>query len=293
MKKLLALVGLTTVALGCHSEPPRELLDARAAYQRAQQNPGARLAAVDMHEARVALSSAEKTFDDDGDGQEAKDSAYIAQRRAVGANAKANALQSLEQKKLAELDLVKLKESTSVAMRAELSTTKGELTNAQSQAESERRARSEADRRAQDALEKIAGLKSQQSDRGLVLTLSGSVLFATNKSELLASAQGRLSEVARALKEDQRSITIVGHTDSQGADEYNAKLSLARAESVKNYLTSQGVPSDRIRAEGMGETQPIADNQSADGRANNRRVEIVLARSPDGSASPAAGTSSP
>ena len=84
MKTLLSLVGLGALALGCHSEPPRELIDARAAYQRAQANPGAKLAASDMYDARGALTTAEKTFADDGDSQETKDAAYIAQRRAVG-----------------------------------------------------------------------------------------------------------------------------------------------------------------------------------------------------------------
>jgi outer membrane protein OmpA-like peptidoglycan-associated protein len=283
MKTILTLVGLGAFALGCHSEPPRELLDARAAYQRAQENPGAARAASDLHDAQVALTTAEKKFEDDGDSQETKDSAYIAQRRAVGANAKANAFQSLEQKKMAEAELAKFKDNMAVATRAQLGATKGALANAQSQAESERSARADADRRAMEALDKIAGLKSQQSDRGLVLTLSGSVLFATGKSELLPNARGRLNDVARALKEDQRNITIVGHTDSQGADDMNMKLSQARADSVRSYLTSKGVPGDRVRAEGLGKTQPMADNATAEGRANNRRVEIILENASGGS----------
>lgn len=283
MKKILTLVGLGVVALGCSSNPPRELIDARAAYSRAQQNPGAPLAATDMHDARVALGNAEKTFQDDGDEQTTRDMAYVAQRRSVSANAKANALQSLEQKKLAEMDLSKFKESMAVATRAQLDATKGALANAQTTTESERRARAEAERRAQEALDKIAGLKSQQSDRGLVLTLSGSVLFATNKSDLLPTSQGRLNEVAKALKEDKRSITIVGHTDAQGADDYNMKLSQSRAESVRNYLVAHGVPGDRVTAHGLGESQPVADNNTAEGRANNRRVEIILENSSDSS----------
>lgn len=277
MKTLLTLAGLTALAVvGCHSEPPRELIDARAAYQRAQQNPAAPLAVADMHDAHVALTDAEKRFEDDGDSRETKDAAYIAQRRAVAANSKANTLQSLEQKKLAQADLARFKDDTAVSTRAQLSATKGALASAQSQAESERQARAEADRMAQDALSKIAGLKAQQSERGLVLTLSGSVLFATNKSELLPASQGRLDEVAKALKEDKRNITIVGHTDSQGADDYNVKLSQARADSVRKYLSTHGVPENRVRAEGMGKAQPIADNASPEGRANNRRVEIIL-----------------
>src|SRR6185369_14983622 len=110
----------------------------------------------------------------------------------------------------------------------------------------------------------------------LVLTLSGSVLFASGKSVLLPMALTRLSEAAKALKEDGRSITIIGHTDSQGSDESNQKLSVARAEAVRKYFVTQGLPGDRVKAEGAGESQPIADNATPEGRANNRRVEIVL-----------------
>ena len=72
----------------------------------------------------------------------------------------------------------------------------------------------------------------------------------------------------------------VGHTDSVGSDAYNQRLSLARAESVKAYLVSQGIPAARIKTEGKGESQPVADNASADGRAKNRRVEIDVVAGP-------------
>jgi OOP family OmpA-OmpF porin len=71
-------------------------------------------------------------------------------------------------------------------------------------------------------------------------------------------------------------IIAVGHTDSVGTDEYNQKLSIRRAESVKAYLESKGVESNRVYTEGKGEKQPVADNKSADGRAKNRRVEIEV-----------------
>jgi outer membrane protein OmpA-like peptidoglycan-associated protein len=280
MKTVLTIAGLCACALACHPEPPRELIDARAADQRAQQNPGSQLAASDLYDARKGLTAAEKKFADDGDTPATRDAAYVAQRQAIGANAEGNAMQSLQQKKLAQRELASFKDSMAASTRAQLGATKGALADAQSQTESERRARAAADRRAKDALDKIAGLQSRQSDRGLVLTLSGSVLFATGKSELLPTAQGRLADVARALVGDQRNITIVGHTDAQGADEMNMRLSQARAESVKRYLTSHGVPGDRVRAEGLGKTQPVADNGTPEGRANNRRVEVILENVP-------------
>ena len=92
---------------------------------------------------------------------------------------------------------------------------------------------------------------------------------------------------ARALKEDGRSITIIGHTDSAGSDAANQKLSEARAEAVRTYLVSQGIPADHVKSEGAGESQPVADNKTPEGRANNRRVEIIL-QNPAAPAAPAA-----
>jgi outer membrane protein OmpA-like peptidoglycan-associated protein len=112
----------------------------------------------------------------------------------------------------------------------------------------------------------------------MVITLSGSVLFASAKSDLLPEAQLRLNDVANALiKEDPLSKMVVeGHTDSQGAPAYNQDLSQHRAQAVRDYLVGRGIAGDRISAQGFGPTRSIADNNSAEGRANNRRVEIVV-----------------
>jgi outer membrane protein OmpA-like peptidoglycan-associated protein len=163
-----------------------------------------------------------------------------------------------------------------MATRDQLDRAKGQLSQVQQQADAERQARTAAENKTQELLTQIEGLKTQQTERGLMLTLSGSVLFASGKSQLLPASRRRLGEVAKALKEDKRSLLIVGHTDASGSDELNRKLSEDRAKAVRTYLVSQGIETDRIRAEGMGETQPIADNTSPEGRANNRRVEIVL-----------------
>lgn len=112
----------------------------------------------------------------------------------------------------------------------------------------------------------------------MVITLSGSVLFASAKSDLLPAAQLKLNEVANALiKEDPLSkIVVEGHTDSQGGVPYNQDLSQRRAQAVRDYLVSRGIASDRVTSQGFGSSRSIADNNSAEGRANNRRVEIVV-----------------
>jgi outer membrane protein OmpA-like peptidoglycan-associated protein len=102
------------------------------------------------------------------------------------------------------------------------------------------------------------------------------VLFATGKYTLLPIAKEKLNEVAKALKEHDGKMVVEGHTDSMGPASKNQQLSLQRAQEVRNHLVSQGVESAMIEAVGRGEEQPIASNDSADGRANNRRVEIIL-----------------
>jgi outer membrane protein OmpA-like peptidoglycan-associated protein len=112
----------------------------------------------------------------------------------------------------------------------------------------------------------------------MVLTLSGNVLFASAKWELLPSAQAKLGEVATALIEVDpvSKIIVEGHTDSQGGAAYNQDLSQRRAQAVRDYLATRGIASDRISAQGFGSTRSVADNTSSEGRANNRRVEIVV-----------------
>jgi len=111
----------------------------------------------------------------------------------------------------------------------------------------------------------------------MVITLSGSVLFATNKFALLPAAQERLNQVAAALLTTrERGLVVEGHTDSQGSVNYNLTLSQNRADAVRAYLVARGYNADRIQAHGIGKSRPVSDNDTAEGRANNRRVEIIV-----------------
>jgi outer membrane protein OmpA-like peptidoglycan-associated protein len=152
---------------------------------------------------------------------------------------------------------------------------------AEARATQEREARAQAEAQAATALEGLArqgDLKLSEDARGTVLTLSGSVLFASGAVDLLPSARDRLSEVAGALKPTSSTLVIEGHTDAQGPDHANELLSLRRAERVRDFLVTQGVPAHRIEVRGMGEYRPVASNSTSEGRANNRRVEIILER---------------
>lgn len=101
--------------------------------------------------------------------------------------------------------------------------------------------------------------------------------FESGKSKIIPSSYNSLNELAEYLQENGKlNIEIVGHTDSQGDEVYNQKLSLSRANSVANYLIDKGVNKGRIKTLGLGETDPIADNKTAKGREINRRVEFIL-----------------
>jgi outer membrane protein OmpA-like peptidoglycan-associated protein len=109
------------------------------------------------------------------------------------------------------------------------------------------------------------------------IELKQTVFFDTNKATIKKVSFALLTEVAQAMKDNPTiKVDVEGHTDSQGNDRFNLKLSQRRAESVKKFLVGKGVSSDRMRPKGYGENVPIADNRTADGRAQNRRVEFVI-----------------
>jgi len=114
-----------------------------------------------------------------------------------------------------------------------------------------------------------------------VITLSdaGDVLFAFNQSELTPAAQSKLDSLMPKLQSDDVvSIKVIGHTDSVGSDTYNQALSERRASSVAAYLLSQGLAPNKLTSEGKGQSQPVADNETEEGRAKNRRVELHVNR---------------
>ncbi|HVH89247.1 MAG TPA: OmpA family protein, partial [Terriglobales bacterium] len=121
-----------------------------------------------------------------------------------------------------------------------------------------------------------AVLETHDTARGLIANM-GDVLFQTGKYELKPEARERLAKVSGILLAySSLKVAIEGHTDSVGTDEFNQRLSEQRAEAVRDYLVSQGVTAQAITARGLGKMQPIASNDSSEGRQRNRRVELVL-----------------
>ena len=111
----------------------------------------------------------------------------------------------------------------------------------------------------------------------ITLNMPGNVTFATDSADLNADFFNVLNSVSKVLKEfDQTIVEVAGHTDNTGSDEYNEALSDRRARTVASYFESRNIPSQRLLTIGMGESRPVADNGTTEGRQANRRVEITM-----------------
>jgi outer membrane protein OmpA-like peptidoglycan-associated protein len=112
---------------------------------------------------------------------------------------------------------------------------------------------------------------------GIAVTFSSGILFDTNSADLKPEAQTSLTELARSLRDDPNSeIVVVGHTDDTGEADYNLALSQRRAQSAANYLIGQGMAPQRVRTQGLGETDPAVEGTTPEARAANRRVEVAI-----------------
>ncbi len=122
-----------------------------------------------------------------------------------------------------------------------------------------------------------SGIDVVREGNNLRLVMPANITFATGQSYITSGFYNTLNDVARVLNKYEKTLlSIEGHTDSQGTAEYNQGLSEQRANSVKSYLTKQNIFANRLRTLGFGESQPIASNTTAQGRALNRRVEIQI-----------------
>jgi len=123
-------------------------------------------------------------------------------------------------------------------------------------------------------------LDTRETARGLIVNMSD-VLFDTGQYTLRPGAKEKLAKVSGILLAHPGLVLAVeGHTDSVGGDDYNQTLSEHRAGAVREYLVAQGIPPDSVTAQGFGKTMPVADNGTAEGRQQNRRVEIVVSGDP-------------
>lgn len=250
MQKLTGLISLIVLVLaaGCASAPQRsEQLDsAHAAVQTLGADPLVQQAASeDLKAAQASLQDADNALQQKQPLTVVDHYAYLAQRHAESGEARIREAKARE-----------------------------EL--AQAGQERQQIVLAERAREADAAKAELAELKARQTSRGMVVTI-GDVLFDTGKATLKEGATLTIDRLAAYMRENPKSrLRVEGFTDSTGSDELNDALSQRRADTVASALVSRGISADRLQAIGRGKTFPVASNDSAAGRQQNRRVEVVF-----------------
>jgi outer membrane protein OmpA-like peptidoglycan-associated protein len=289
LKKTVGLVALVAALGACASTPdasPR-LLAAEASLQQAKANPAA------MESGRSAIEKADTALaaarDDYMRGKDDEYTHNIRMGEGYVDLAETRGLQTSANAKIAALNTERAEVVSQARMRevaaAEAATTVAENRADRSEAVAagavadsaiSEAARLAAEARAAALAAELKDYEQTKTDLGVTLILRD-LQFASGSAVLTTGAQGRLAPLASFLaKQPEARIQIAGHTDSQGADSYNQDLSARRAASVGAYLTSTGVDAGRINSIGLGESVPLSSNDTAAGRAINRRVEITI-----------------
>ncbi len=257
----------TVTSAGCAAHPaPPELVDARAAYARAN---AVEASPEELAEAKRFLDAAERWNLDEPTSEEARNLAYVAQRKAQIAEADARTV-------LAEIAQARDLQALYVLRREELAAGHGRLEKAEEEAVLA--ARPPGSRGAKEAVDRLGAFAAVSETAGrMTLTIEDSVLFEGDTSKLMATARDRLDRVAQALQTlHGRSISVKGYMDASGDDARDTDLSRRRADAVRQYLVMRGIAKDRVRAFGLAAAPSIAGETSPLGRHENRRVEIVV-----------------
>src|SRR5215471_961688 len=260
-----------------------------AVKQRAEDEAQAKAAADKLAaEAREAQARADAAAEAKrrADAEEAQKQAEVAKAEAerLKAEAEQAAQEAAQQKEEAE----KAK-AEAVAQQQALA---AETAKAQRAAAQSEQLRQQAEKEKQDLRARLlqqlnAVLATRDTARGLIANMSD-VLFKTGSFELMPAARERLAKISGiVLAYPSLHLQVEGHTDSVGSDEYNQQLSEKRAGAVRDYLIQQGIASDAIEARGFGKTDPVASNETAEGRQQNRRVEMVISGDAIGNAAEA------
>lgn len=257
MSKMILSGGLLlSLALlaGCASQESQRVLgDAEASFQQVKEDTDVlRSAPKDVIRASESLARAERLSSYWGSADDVAHYAYLSQRYSQIARQHADL--NLNQERMARLELER--------ERLQLALREAKLLGAQQQD--------------QWREEQVVNLAASETDRGLVMTL-GDVLFDAGRTELKASANRTILKLVQFLQiNPRRNIRIEGYTDNRGVAAENLELSRARAQAVADVLSDLGIDSKRMQVKGYGEAHPLAENASAKGRAQNRRVEILI-----------------
>lgn len=297
MKNIFILAILGAALTACSTTPDRvsELEQARAIVSEVAMSPLAdEAAAIEVKDAQQALAEAERLLADNADVEDVRYVAgiatlhaeiareQIAEARATeemeNAEAERNSvlLQAREREAERAKQLAEVRGAAATAYAQDAEVARGQAVMARTEADMAREDASRARAEAAEMEKALDELKAKETERGMILTLSD-VLFDTAEATLKPGAEtaiGRLADVLATYPD--RTVLIEGHTDANGSDDFNRSLSERRAKAVQSALVSRGVSPDRLRAHGLGERYPVATNDTAAGRQQNRRVDIVV-----------------
>ena len=269
IKGILSLIFAALIVSACGGSPAANTMLTRAqdVFRTAENDPVVvSNAPVALQEAEEALRETERLWQEKAKKEEVDHHAYVALQRVLIAQetAKLNKAEKDVERAEVERKEVLLEVRTREARLAEAN------------ANEARREAEAAVARAEQLATKLTELEARKTTRGIVLTLSD-VLFDVGKADLKASSMDMMMQLAQYLQEyPDRTVMIEGFTDSSGSAAFNMDLSMRRAQSVRDALVLRNVTSDRIRIRGFGEKFPVASNNTAYGRQQNRRVEIII-----------------
>jgi outer membrane protein OmpA-like peptidoglycan-associated protein len=290
-KTLISTAVASVLLTACASAPlkPAGAEEVRSKLTLLQSDPNlATRAPVAIKEADAAVRTAEIP---QSDLELAAHRVYMADRKVATARAQAETRFAedqrtalSEQRESARLDArtreADVAKTQVAAARADSAEQKIAADMARDEATAAQVAATGSQQQTMELQRRIDEMQAKVTGRGLVLTL-GDVLFTSGQADLKAGAAGNLNKLITFLNEyPDRTAMIEGYTDSVGSEDYNQGLSQRRADSVRTYLIGQGVGSVRLSASGRGESTPVSDNDSATGRQQNRRVEIVISNPP-------------
>ncbi|WP_207389315.1 OmpA family protein [Marinobacter halodurans] len=262
---LVALLCSSLVVASCATGPtaPMGAENVRGKLTTLQEDPNlADRARMELRDAEVAVRLAEQPLPDD-DAALGQHRVYMADRAVAIAEAKATTRYAEDQRTRfgEERAAARLNARTLEVSKAREDAAEAAALAMQQEAEYQ---------------SQIAALQAEVTDRGVVLTL-GDVLFATGSAKLQGGASSNLNRLVDFLNQyPDRNAQIEGHTDNVGSADYNQRLSQDRADSVRHYLTQQGIASQRLSTSGLGMDRPVANNDTPTGRQQNRRVEIII-----------------
>lgn len=280
----VAVIIVFLLVAGCATPRTAELQNATNLYASARANPVVSTnAPVTLYEAGQSLDRAEKA----GSEEQQRHYAYLAQRQTEQAIAEAN--RKTEEQRIMQLgeqrDRIVLQSREREAAQARVEAQRSEqqtqmaqqqAAEARGQAETAREQARLATEQARQLESQLSELKARETDRGVMLTMSD-IMFTPGQAVLTSGAVLSLNKLADILMQNpNEKVLIEGHTDNVGSAGYNQKLSLQRANAVRDALVARGASPDRIMSRGLGESFPVATNNTPAGRQQNRRVDIIV-----------------